>query len=111
MSLDVKQADALGDPANLISTVGEAVCDVSVGQSDLIRGAYKLLFRSTIDSVIQSPKIPAGAPRQFIIRLVKRKPVVQTTEAAAVEWAASPKLGGPAAKYRECACLFFCGNP
>ena len=85
---DVKQAAELGDPANLLSVVGEAVADVSVEQSDLIAAVYKMLYARTLSAVITDQRIPPGAARQFLASVVKRKPVVAVAdEAAAAEWA------------------------
>ena len=85
-AVDITAAANLDGPTCL-SVVGEAVCDVSVEQSDLIRGVYKLLMKRTVAAVISSPKIPAGAPRTFLSSLVKRKPCVVVGEAEAVDFA------------------------
>ena len=45
------------DGPTVLSVVGEAVCDVSVEQSDLIRGVYKLLMKRTVASIISSNKV------------------------------------------------------
>jgi hypothetical protein len=49
---------------------------VSVEQSDLISAIFKLLYRSTLTSVITHNKIPVAAPRRFLTTLTKRKPCV-----------------------------------
>ena len=85
-SLDITGATNLDGPT-VLSVVGEAVADVSVEQSDLIRGVYKLMYKRTVAAVISSPKIQPGAPRNFLSTLVKRKPCVIVPEAEAVEWA------------------------
>ena len=90
MSLDVNIASRL-DAEQLLSCAGEAVCDVSVEQSDLIRGVYKLLYRSKLDAVLTSPKIPNGASRQFLNRLIKRKPVVRVRTAADLSTPQGPR--------------------
>ena len=77
--------------------IGEAVADVSVGQAELIRSMYKLLYKRTLDAVMTSPKIPTQAPRKFLAKLVKRKPLVPVTKARAEEWC----VGSSPAEVRE----------
>ena len=85
-AVDMTAASNLDGPT-VLSVVGEAVCDVSVEQSDLIRGVYKLLMKRTVAAIISSNKIVPGAPRTFLSSLVKRKPCVVVAEAEAVAWA------------------------
>jgi len=84
-SLDTFLVSGLDAPT-IISVVGEAVGDVSVEQSDLIRSLYKLLYKRTLDAVITSPKIPNQAPRKFCVKLVKRKPCVVVSADEAAAW-------------------------
>ena len=67
--------------------VAEAVGDVGVEQSDLTRAVYKCLYRSTLDSLINSKKIPTGAPKLFLQKLLVRKPCVAVAEHEAQVWA------------------------
>ena len=100
MSLDVFMVSPL-DAATLLSVIGEAVGDVSIEQTDLIRSMYKLLYMRTLDAVMTSPKIPVQAPRKFLAKLVKRKPCVPVSPDEAVAWCVGTALGeikGEAAK-------------
>ena len=72
MSVDVFDASKL-DAEGLLATVGEAVGDVSIELSDLIRAVYKCLYKSTLDSVIGADKIPSGAPKLFLQKLVSKQ--------------------------------------
>ena len=93
MSYDMFQASKL-DAEMILSTAGEAVADVDVGQSDLIRAVYKLLYKSTIDSIINGPKVQVAAPQKFLKTLVKRKPCIHVEEALCKEWAMKTDKNG-----------------
>ena len=86
MSYDMFQASKL-DAESVLSCAGEAVGDVGVEQSDLIGAIFKLLYKSTLTSVITAPKIPVAASRRFLVTLIKRKPCIHVEHAVAREWA------------------------
>ena len=87
MSADIHVASKL-DAEGLLAVVAEAVGDVAVEQSDLIRAVFKCLYQKTLDSLLGSAKIPKGPARVFLQKLVVRKPNVPAPRLNVMEFVA-----------------------